>query len=58
MGAIAEGGERVMERNTFEKMGVSKHDLEEVEERERRELDLRTELVREGRPRRDRQRAG
>ena len=51
MGAIAEGGERVVERGTIEGLGVSERDVAVVEERERRELDLRTQLVRAGRAR-------
>lgn len=51
MGAIAEGGERVVVRRTIEKSGVSERDVAQVEERERRELERLTQLFREGRAR-------
>ncbi len=51
MGAIAEGGERVVERRTIEMSGVSELDVAQVEERERRELERRTQLFRGGRAR-------
>lgn len=46
MGAIGEGGVRVLEHNIVDRVGVSPRDIEAVEERERRELARRVERYR------------
>lgn len=48
MGAIAEGDVVVVNRDLMEKAGVSDFELEEVEGRERRELERRAVLYRQG----------
>jgi putative phosphoribosyl transferase len=50
MGAIGEGGTRVVEEHVVRMMGISERELDEVERRERRELDRRSELFRAARP--------
>lgn len=50
MGAIGEGGYRVLDRDLVARTGVSAEQLREVERRERLVLDSRVELLRKGRP--------
>jgi putative phosphoribosyl transferase len=49
MGAIAEGGARVLNRELIDEAGVSESELAAVEARERLELDRRAALYRGGR---------
>jgi putative phosphoribosyl transferase len=51
MGAIGEEGVRIMDSRIVSMAGVSEHELESVERRERAELRRRAELFRRGRPR-------
>jgi putative phosphoribosyl transferase len=51
MGAIGEEGVRVLDSRIVSMAGVSEHELEAVERRERAELRRRAELFRRGRPR-------
>jgi putative phosphoribosyl transferase len=51
MGAIGEEGVRILDSRTMSMAGVSEHELEAVERRERAELHRRAELFRRGRPR-------
>lgn len=51
MGAIGEGGVRVLDRDLIVRAGVSDRALAEVEQRERGVLDARVALLRQGRPR-------
>ena len=53
MGAIAEGGDRVLDRRMIKEIAVSENELARVEQRERRALDARTLLYRSRRPRTD-----
>ena len=50
MGAIGEGGVRILNGDVISAAGVSAGDLAEVERRERAELDRRARLFRRGRP--------
>ena len=50
MGAIGEGGVRVMDDAVVRMTGVSSREIEDVERAERAELDRRTRLFRAGRP--------
>jgi predicted phosphoribosyltransferase len=50
MGAIGEGGVRVLERDVIAAAGVSDAQLAAVEEREARELARRAGILRDGRP--------
>ena len=50
MGAIGEGGVRVLDRNLIARVGVTEHAVSEVERRERAELDRRTSSYRGTRP--------
>jgi putative phosphoribosyl transferase len=49
IGAIAEGGVRVLDQRAVSALGLDDDAIAAVEERERRELDRRLELYREGR---------
>jgi putative phosphoribosyl transferase len=51
MGAIGEEGVRILDSRILSMAGVSEHELEAVERRERAELQRRAELFRRGRPR-------
>jgi putative phosphoribosyl transferase len=51
MGAIGEEGVRILDSRILSMAGVSQHELEAVERRERAELQRRAELFRRGRPR-------
>ncbi len=51
MGAIGEEGVRILDSRIMSMAGVSEHELEAVERRERAELHRRAELFRMGRPR-------
>lgn len=51
MGAIGEEGVRILDSRIVSMAGVSEHELEAVERRERAELRRRAELFRRGRPR-------
>jgi putative phosphoribosyl transferase len=51
MGAIGEEGVRILDSRIVSMAGVSEHELEAVERRERAELRRRAELFRKGRPR-------
>jgi putative phosphoribosyl transferase len=51
MGAIGEEGVRILDSRIVSMAGVSQHELEAVERRERAELQRRAELFRRGRPR-------
>lgn len=51
MGAVGEGGVRIIDRAIVTLAGVSEQELEEVERRERTELERRAELYRAGRER-------
>jgi putative phosphoribosyl transferase len=51
MGAIGEEGVRILDSRIMSMAGVSEHELEAVERRERAELQRRAELFRRGRPR-------
>jgi putative phosphoribosyl transferase len=51
MGAIGEEGVRILDPRIVSMAGVSEHELEAVEQRERAELHRRAELFRRGRPR-------
>ena len=53
MGAIGEGGYRVLDRGLVTRAGVTLDELAAVEERERQVLDVRTERFRRGRARVD-----
>lgn len=53
MGAIGEGGLRVLDQRIVAQAGVSSAEVSEVESRERRELDDRVALLRRGRTRVD-----
>ena len=53
MGAIAEGGARVLDRRLVKEIAISGDALDRVERRERRALDVRTLLYRSRRPRTD-----
>ncbi|WP_263731864.1 phosphoribosyltransferase family protein [Cellulomonas sp. SG140] len=53
MGAIGEGGARVVDHAVLATLGVSEDDLAEVERQERIELEARIALLRSGRPRVD-----
>ena len=53
MGAIGEGGVRVLDRRLVERAKVSDEQIAEVERRERAVLDARVERLRRGRPRLD-----
>lgn len=53
MGAIGEGGARVLDTGVLAHTGVTPGDLEAVERRERAELDLRVARLRRGRERID-----
>jgi putative phosphoribosyl transferase len=50
MGAIGEEGARVVEEHVVAMMGITERDLDQVERRERRELDRRSELFRAAHP--------
>jgi putative phosphoribosyl transferase len=50
LGAIGEGGYRVLDRDLVARTGVSAEQLREVERRERLVLDSRVALLRKGRP--------
>lgn len=50
LGAIGEGGVKVLDRERMERLGVSGGSLREVEERERAELERQASLFRAGRP--------
>jgi putative phosphoribosyl transferase len=50
MGAIGEEGVRILDSRIMSIAGVSEHELEAVEQRERAELSRRAELFRQGRP--------
>jgi len=50
IGAVAEGGVRVLDDDTFRALGVSADDLEWITARERTELDRRVAHYRVGRP--------
>ena len=50
IGAIAEGGVRVLNEELVRHLGVSDEMLDEVTEREQRELERRVDLYRAGRP--------
>ena len=49
MGAIGEGGVRVIDRNLMRRIGVSPEDMRAVEDRERRTLESRASVLRQGR---------
>jgi putative phosphoribosyl transferase len=51
MGAIGEGGTRVLNHEVIDALGISEAQLEAVEHRERLELDRRSRRLRAGRPR-------
>jgi putative phosphoribosyl transferase len=51
MGAIGEDGVRILDARIMSMAGISEHELESVERRERAELQRRAELFRRGRPR-------
>lgn len=51
MGAIGEEGVRILDSRVMSMAGVSEHELEAVERRERAELQRRAELFRKSRPR-------
>jgi putative phosphoribosyl transferase len=51
MGAIGEDGVRILDSRIVSMAGVSEHELESLERRERAELRRRAELFRRGRPR-------
>ncbi|HZD22857.1 MAG TPA: alpha/beta fold hydrolase [Acidimicrobiia bacterium] len=51
MGAIGEEGVRILDSRVLSMAGVSEHELEAVEDKERAELQRRAELFRSGRPR-------
>ncbi|WPU09560.1 phosphoribosyltransferase [Pseudarthrobacter oxydans] len=53
MGAIGEGGARVLNQRVISLAGVTEDDLEAVERRERVRLESRLERYRQGRPRKD-----
>ncbi len=53
MGAIGEGGVKVVDRSLLARARISEQDLEAVERRERSVLDARVERLRRGRPRVD-----
>jgi len=53
MGAIGEGGYRVLDRGLVDRAGVAPRELAAVEERERQVLEVRTERFRRGRARVD-----
>lgn len=50
MGAIGEGGVRIVDEGRMRRLGISTAQLERVERRERRELARQAELFRQGRP--------
>lgn len=50
MGALASGGIRLLNREVVDSLGISSKDVDLVTERERREMDRRENLFREGRP--------
>ena len=49
MGAIGEGGVRIIDRNLIRRIGVSLDDVRAVEDRERRTLERRASVLRRGR---------
>jgi len=51
MGAVGEGGVRVLDTDTVELAGVSRSELEAVEAREREEMERRATVLRAGRAR-------
>jgi putative phosphoribosyl transferase len=53
MGAIGEGGARVLEERVLRRARVSQAEQQAVEDRERNALEVRTALLRRGRPRTD-----
>ncbi|GAA2166023.1 putative phosphoribosyl transferase [Humibacillus xanthopallidus] len=53
MGAIGEGGVRVLDRNLVMRARVTDEEIEDVERRERAVLDARVDRLRRGRPRVD-----
>lgn len=50
VGAIAEGGEPVLDRDLLHRLGLTEEDLADVLARERRELERRVARYRQGRP--------